>query len=180
MPLQPTQITTLLMLGNIWHGFIKQNHLLMAAGLSVYTTSLLYHFTKFDFPYEVRTQRPIFEYDILACIFLFLAGLCEGHRTYVSPKYYKILLAFHIFNPIFFAVTSYYKVAVWSEDPWTAELWHAGYHLFTQFQIHLFLFVYEEYKTKDIEDLTREISKGLIKDVRLLNNKRIQYLLYSQ
>jgi hypothetical protein len=34
---------------------------------------------------------------------------------------------------------------VWSENPDTAERWHAAYHIFTQFQIHLFLSVYKKY-----------------------------------
>ena len=55
---------------------------------------------------------------------------------------YKVLLALHLFNPLFFIGTSYYKVTVWSENPDTAERWHAAYHIFTQFQVHLFLSVY--------------------------------------
>lgn len=141
--LQPTQLTTLLGVGNIWHAYVRQNNVMMATNLAVYTTSLLYHFTKFDHPLHLRTQRQIFIYDIIACVCLFLGGLYEGHTRYVPPKYYKVLLALHLFNPIFFIGTSYYKVAVWSENPDTAERSHAMYHLFTQFQIHLFLSVYQ-------------------------------------
>lgn len=144
MELQPTQLTTLLGVGNILHAYVRQNNVMMATNLAVYTTSLLYHFTKFNYPLHMRTRRPIFTYDIIACIFLFLGGLYEGHATYIPPNYYKVLLALHLFNPLFFIGTSYYKVAVWSENPDTAERWHAAYHIFTEFQVHLFLSVYKK------------------------------------
>jgi hypothetical protein len=145
MELQPTQLTTLLGIGNILHAYVRQNNVMMATNLAVYTTSLLYHFTKFDYPLHLRTRRPIFTYDIIACIFLFLGGFYEGHTTYIPPNYYKVLLALHLFNPFFFIGTSYFKVAVWSENPDTAERWHAAYHIFTQLQVHLFLSVYKKY-----------------------------------
>ena len=137
-----TQITTLLMSLNIIHSYYKQNTVLFIAWLSLYTTSLIYHFTKYNYPQELRTKRFIFILDVICCIFVYLGAL-YNFCIYKLPKPYSIYLyLLHVSCPLIFIPAAYYNIMMWDKDYYTSEIWHAIFHIVVYTETHIFLYLH--------------------------------------
>jgi len=135
----PTQITSVLFLTNLAHGFVKQNYPIFFSGLPLYATTLMYHSMKHYIPNPTSTT--LCKVDMFLCWVFYVAALCDymTRRTIKEP-YSSICVGFHIALPTAFIVGANYKIMMWSPDFYTSELWHAFYHLMICIEVHLYLY----------------------------------------
>jgi len=137
----PTQITTLLMASNIVHSYYKQNDALFLTWTGLYTSSLIYHFTKTSIPLELRTKRLIYYIDILCCIFVYLGALYSFTRSHIPQPYSTVIYTLHTVCPLIYIPAAKYAILMWDTDAHTAEVWHSIFHLVVYSETHLFLAV---------------------------------------
>jgi hypothetical protein len=136
-----TQLTTLLQSTIIIHAYYKQNTPLFLSWLAIYSTSIIYHFTKIMYPVHLRTNNIIFKMDIFACCILYISSLYDFIvRNSIIRPYSDICISFHIFLPTIFIYSSKYRILMWNPDSDISELWHAIFHILIYFDNHLYLY----------------------------------------
>lgn len=135
-----TQMTTILMSLNIIHSYYKQNTILFIAWLSLYTTSIIYHFTKYQYPLELRTNRFIFILDVACCVFVYLGALYNFYIYKIPKPYSTYIYLSHFSWPIIFIPAAYFNIMMWDKDQFISEIWHAMFHLVVYIESHMFLY----------------------------------------
>jgi len=139
----PTQITTLLFATNVFHSYFKQNTPLFLAGFPLYTTSLIYHFTKHSYPLNVRTTIPLCQMDYFLAWVFYMAAIYDyvtrGRRIIKSPYSY-FCVTMHLVMPVFFVASKPYKALMWTDDLVVSERWHAVFHLLINLDTHVYLY----------------------------------------
>jgi hypothetical protein len=137
----PTQITTLLQPSLLIHAYYKQNTPLFLAYVGLYTTSILYHFTKFNKPPNLKLIKLLCEIDMAFCAYLYGSALYDFFtRNTIKYPYSAICVAFHVFLPLFFMVPFRYKILMWHPDTQVSETWHSIFHLLVYADNHLYLY----------------------------------------
>ena len=112
------------------HAYYKQNTPLFLAYLGLYTTSILYHFGKFNYPVHLRLNSVYGKVDVASCTILYLTALYDFfNRGTIQPPYSYICVAFHIFCPLFFVIPSKYGIMMWDPDIRVSETWHSIFHI---------------------------------------------------
>jgi hypothetical protein len=134
----PTQLTSLLFTTSIAHAFSKQNYPIFFASLPLYTTTLIYHYTKFYTPDSTNTL--LCKVDMFLCgVFYFSALYDYLTRKTIKAPYSTICLGLHIGLPLTFIASSRYSILMWSSDPQSSEFWHALFHTVIVFDTNLYL-----------------------------------------
>ena len=131
------QISVLVMSSNIMHAYVKQNDMVFLTWLALYTTSLLYHYTKFNYPVSERFKTPFFYTDVSTVYLTYMIGLYELYR---SHAYLSCIT--HLSTPFLYFGSSYKHRFMWSEDEKLREFWHSMFHYFVILQSHIYLYLY--------------------------------------
>lgn len=129
-----TQISVLFMISNIIHSYIRQNHLLFLSWLAVYTTSIIYHYTKFNYPPPHRFRTLQYYSDISM---VYIAYVIVFYELYVNSFY--VLTLFHLSIPFVFFGSFYKQMLMWSQNEIISELWHSILHYFVIINSHIYL-----------------------------------------
>ena len=137
--MEPTHLSVALMSLNIMHAYHKRNTPLFLAWLATYSTSLLYHYTKWQLHPMARAEQPLFYVDVTAALTLYGVAAREILVAPISPSLQRFLLAFHVFYFLFFGVSKPFDAFMWSSDHVAAERCHAFFHYMTLIQTNLFL-----------------------------------------
>lgn len=137
--MEPTHLSVALMATNIWHAYAKRNTPLFLGWLVTYSTSLLYHYTKWELHPAARTQRAIFWLDSAAAVGLYVAAAREIWLAPLRLRLRAAILSFHAAYIFMYAASYPFSAFVWSADPVAAERWHAAFHWLTFLQTHWFL-----------------------------------------
>jgi hypothetical protein len=135
----PTQFTTLLFITNIAHAYIKQNSPLFFSALPLYTTTIIYHYTKHSL--VDSTTSVICKTDMFLCGVYYFSALYDYlTRNTIRPPYSTLCLGFHIFLPLSFIASAQYNTLMWSRDIQISEAWHAIFHLLIIADTHIYLY----------------------------------------
>ncbi len=137
--MEPTHLSVALMSTNILHAYTKQNTPLFVAWLATYSTSLLYHYSKWDLHPAARTDRAIFWIDTAAAVGLYCASAWDIWTSPLRLRRRLAVLSFHLLYLFLYGVSYPFQVCVWSPDPVVAERWHATFHWLTCVQTHWYL-----------------------------------------
>ena len=135
----PTQITTLLMASNIIHSYYRHNDSMFLTWMGLYTSSLVYHFTKIYIPTELRTKRLVYYIDIICCIFVYIALLYNFSIVRIPEPYSTFIYTLHTSCPFIYIPAAKYKMLMWDENRYTSEIWHSIFHIVVYSESHLFL-----------------------------------------
>lgn len=135
----PTQITTLLMSLNIIHAYYKKNDIMFLTWMGLYTSSLIYHFTKVYIALELRTDRLVYYIDIFFCICVYLGASYNFSIMTVPKPYSTLIYTLHTICPFIYIPAAKYKILMWDTDYYTSEIWHAIFHLVVYSETHIFL-----------------------------------------
>jgi hypothetical protein len=127
-----TKISALFMISNIIHSYIKQHDLLFFSWLSVYTTSLIYHYTKFNYSRSERDKTPQYYIDVTAVYLAYVLGFYEWYNNF-------IFLPLHLTIPFVYFVGYKKRILMWCEDENQRELYHSMFHYFVIIQSHMYL-----------------------------------------
>ena len=135
----PTQLSTLFFMTTISHAYMKQNSPIFFSALALYTTTIMYHYTKH---LMVRsTTSFICKTDMFLCgVYYFSALYDYMTRNTIQPPYSTICLGFHVFLPVTFITSAKYKTLMWSPDIDVSELWHSVFHMLIIADTHIYLF----------------------------------------
>jgi hypothetical protein len=135
----PTQFTTLLFITNVAHAYIKQNSPIFFTLLPLYTSSIMWHYTKHSIINS--TESFLCKADMFLCGIYYIAALYDyfTRRTLRTP-YSTICLGFHIFLPLSFIATAKYQTLMWSPDIHVSEVSHAVFHLIIIADTHIYLY----------------------------------------
>jgi hypothetical protein len=124
----PTQLTTLLFITNIAHAYIKQNSPIFFSALPLYTTSIIYHYTKHSMVDSTTTV--LCKVDMFLCGVYYFSALYDYlTRNTIRPPYSTMCLGLHIALPLSFIMSARYNTLIWSPDIQVSEAWHAIFHL---------------------------------------------------
>lgn len=136
----PTQVSALAFVTTVAHAYYKQNTILFIASIWLYTTTLIYHFTKTYIVRPERTRRLIYYIDVTSCIAYYLVCIYD-HATLHSldPIQSIVIYGMHTGLPVFYMIAGHKKALMWSSDDTESELWHAIFHLGIQVETHLYL-----------------------------------------
>jgi len=136
----PTQVSGLSFVTTVAHAYYKQNTILFIASLWIYTTTLIYHFTKTYLARPERTRRLIYYIDVTSCIIFYFACIYD-HVTLHSlgPMHSIVIYGMHAGLPVFYMIAGHKKALMWSSDHDESERWHAIFHLGIQLETHLYL-----------------------------------------
>ena len=137
----PTQITTLLMATNILHSYYKHNDIMFITWMGLYTSSLIYHFTKTHIPIDLRTTRLIYYIDIFFCICVYLGVYYNFSIVKIPQPYSTFIYTLHTVCPLIYIPAAKYKILMWDTDMYTSEVWHSIFHLVVYSETHLFLLI---------------------------------------
>lgn len=134
----PTQFTSLLFLINISHAFVKHNYPIFFAGLSLYTTTLIYHYTKHSIKDKINTL--VCKADMFLCGIYYFSALYDYFtRNTIKPPYSTVCVGLHIGLPLTFIVSSRYNTLMWSPNLEVSELWHAIFHMIIIIDTNIYL-----------------------------------------
>ena len=123
------------------HAYYKQNTPLFLSWLAIYSTSMLYHFSKMQYPIEIRTKTFLCKLDMFFCGILYVSAIYDYLLiSKIDRPYSDICVMFHIFLPSFFIFTSNSNAFMWSPNSNVSEMWHCIFHLLIYFDNHLYLY----------------------------------------
>jgi hypothetical protein len=137
--MEPTHLSVAGMSLNIYHAYKKRNTPLFVCWLATYSTSLLYHYTKWDLHPSARTQRTVFWVDTAAAVTLYGVSAREVWQSPLRHRVRLAILSFHLLYILIYAASFPFDALVWSKDHGYAERWHAAFHWLTFFQTNVFL-----------------------------------------
>jgi len=135
----PTQLTTLLFMTTISHAYMKQNSPIFFSALALYTTTIMYHYTKHSM---VRsTSSLLCKADMFLCgVYYFSALYDYMTRNTIQSPYSTVCLGLHVFLPVTFITSAKYKTLMWSPDIDVSELWHSVFHILIIADTHIYLY----------------------------------------
>ena len=137
----PTQVTTLLQPTILIHAYYKQNTPLFLSWLAIYSTSMLYHFSKIKYPQGIRTNTFLCTLDMFFCGILYISALYDyGFRSRIERPYSDICVLFHIFLPSFFIFSLKMNAFMWNPNSDISELWYSFFHVLIYFDNHIYLY----------------------------------------
>jgi len=129
------------MVTNIFHSYYKQNSIMFLTWMGLYTTSLIYHFTKPYIVFEIRTHRIVYDIDIFFCICVYLGALYNFSIVRIPQPYSTFIYTLHTVSPLIYIPAAKYKMLMWDTDNDTSEMWHSIFHLVVYSETHLFLYL---------------------------------------
>ena len=142
--LTPTQLSVLTLIPlEIVHAYYRQNDNYFMSWLLVYTTALLYHFTRFSYPIEIRTRTNFYYADIAAAAFAYILGSYDIWLYSTNSYWYYLIWFIHYGYPVWYIGCYFQRILMWSENEQTREKWHVVFHIVTHTssQLHLLNFV---------------------------------------
>lgn len=139
--IEPTHLSVAAMSLNILHAHLKRNTPLLLTWLGTYSTSLLYHYTKWSLHPKARVEQRIFYVDMGAALTLYGISAHEIWCSHLSKPARQSILSFHVVYFGMFALSYPFGALMWSTNHVVAERWHAIFHWLTFLQTHLFLWV---------------------------------------
>ena len=135
----PTQITTIFFITNIAYAFVKQNYPIFFGALPLYTTSLMYHYTKHYIKDSINTD--LYKADVFFCVLGYLSALYDYvTRNTIKPPYSTIFVGLHIGLPLTYIVSSRYNILMWNPDPQISEFWHSMFHTIIVIDTNFYLY----------------------------------------
>jgi len=136
----PSEASSLSFATIVLHSYYKQNDILFIASIWLYSTTLIYHYTKRYLSISDRIRRPVYYIDVLSCIAYWFATLYD-HITIHSLDFPHSVLIYgmHIGLPVLYLSAGYSNRMMWSVDPIVSDRWHAIFHLLIQLESHIYL-----------------------------------------
>lgn len=135
----PTELTSLLFITTIAHAYIKHNSPIFFSALPLYTTTLVYHYTKHSI--IDSTTSFICKVDMFLCGVYYFSALYDYlTRNTIQPPYSTLCLGFHVFLPLSFIASARYNTLMWSPDSNVSEAWHAVFHILIIADTHIYLY----------------------------------------
>jgi len=130
---------------NILHSYYKHNDMMFVTWMALYTSSLIYHFTKTYIHPTLRTTSLIYYIDIVFCICVYLSVYYNFSIVHIEQPYSTIIYTLHTLCPFIYIPAAKYKMLMWDKDMYTSEIWHSIFHLVVYGETHLFLLISPDY-----------------------------------
>jgi len=142
--MKPTQISTIVLIPlSLVHAYQKQNAVFYY-WLLVLVSSVMHHFTKFDYPKEEREKTLAHHFDIVCVVALNLFAVQEIYQHTQPTMYFATGWSVYAVAIGMFVIGKQRKVLKFDPDEATAELCHAMWHVIPHVVTHMFLFVYQK------------------------------------
>ena len=143
--MKPTQISTITLFPSIViHAYHKQDTLSFYFWVLVLISSVMHHFTKFNYPREQRTKTLYHHFDIFCVCVLNFCLFFKAYSYSEYTLYFAVSWSVWISAVLLFILSNYLQILLNDSDETVSEFCHGVWHILPTLAAHMFLFVYKK------------------------------------
>jgi len=127
----------------VLHAYIRQNDIFFYYWFLVFTTSMIWHFKKFEYERSTWSRIVYQKLDVGAVIVLNLATGYQVFSNIQYTVYYITGISMYMYTIGLYIIGAYTNTLMHHPNNLIAEQYHAMWHFLPTFVSHMFLYIYK-------------------------------------